>query len=95
MYVTSDNEDDKVQSLYEDITMATQQDKVHYTLLIGDFHIKLAFIVDEAKTTMGPNSGVNMLLRFIFQHGRNAIHSDSELILPESTTAEIDLDKSS
>lgn len=52
---TTDYDDEVVEGFYEDVSTAMQQDKVHYTFLMGDFNAKLGFKADDVETSLGPH----------------------------------------
>jgi len=78
---TTDHNDEEIENFYEDIYRAMQQDKTHYTLLMGDFNAKLGHREDEAETAVGPfgygerNNRGDMLLDFLLQHNLFAMNS--------------------
>ena len=68
---TSTHNNDEVESFYEDISKAIQQDQEQCTILIGDFNAKLGHKLDDSELALGPhgyrerNDRGIMLLNFI------------------------------
>lgn len=72
---TSDHTEEDIECFYEDISSAIQDEKSHYTLLIGDFNAKIGSKIDEAENAVGHhglgerNERGNTLIDFL--HSKN------------------------
>ena len=50
---TSDHADREVEDFYDDITLALNDTKTHYNILIGDFNAKMGKRTDDTETSLG------------------------------------------
>lgn len=80
-YAPTTTHDEEVETFYEDVSRAMEENRAHYQILTGDFNAKLGKREDVAETSVG-NHGYNQrnergdtLLNFLQQHNIYAMNS--------------------
>jgi len=78
---TSTHDDEEVETFYEDITTAIDENRSHYQYLVGDFNAKLGKREEESEISIGKfsydqrNERGETLLNFLQQHNLFAMNS--------------------